>query len=81
MARKALGEHRNDLDLIAKALLEYETLTGEEVHALLRGETIVRPEDDDDESRASGHRSSVPTSGNVKDKSGGGLEAEPQPGS
>ena len=81
VARKVLEEHRDDLNLIANALLEYETLSGEEVKALLRGESIVRREDDDDESRERGHRSSVPTSGKVQDKPGGGLEAEPQPGS
>ena len=81
VARKVLEEHRDDLDLITNALLEYETLTGEEVKALLRGESIVRREDDDEESREREHRSSVPSSGKVKDEPGGGLEAEPQPGS
>ena len=41
-ARKVLTDHRKDLDRIAEALLEYETLSGKEVTALLRGETLVR---------------------------------------
>ena len=41
-ARHILTTQIADLHKIAKALLEYETLSGEEVHALLRGEEIRR---------------------------------------
>lgn len=41
-ARKVLTTFRKDLDKIAEALLEYETLSGKEVDALLKGEKIVR---------------------------------------
>ncbi len=41
-ARHILTTQNADLHKIAKALLEYETLSGEEVHALLRGEEIRR---------------------------------------
>jgi cell division protease FtsH len=65
-ARDILTKHIGDLHIIAKALLEYETLSGEEVKALLRGEPIVRTEDNDTPPTAkaavSGKRSSVPTS-------------------
>ncbi|WP_374466187.1 ATP-dependent zinc metalloprotease FtsH, partial [Ferrovibrio sp.] len=44
-ARRILTEHRDDLDKVAQALLEYETLSGDEVKALLRGEAIIRPDD------------------------------------
>ncbi|MGB9151967.1 MAG: ATP-dependent zinc metalloprotease FtsH [Alphaproteobacteria bacterium] len=44
-ARRILTERTGDLHTIAKALLEFETLSGEEVRALLRGEKIVRNED------------------------------------
>jgi len=43
-ARKVLTDHRDELEIIAQALLEYETLSGKEVQILLRGEKIVRPE-------------------------------------
>jgi cell division protease FtsH len=43
-ARKILTEHMADLHTIAKALLEYETLSGDEVATLLRGEKIKRDE-------------------------------------
>lgn len=39
-ARDILTEHRGDLDTLAGALLEYETLSGDEVAALLRGEKL-----------------------------------------
>ncbi|MES0372276.1 MAG: molybdopterin cofactor-binding domain-containing protein, partial [Mariprofundaceae bacterium] len=41
-ARKVLTTYRKDLNKIAEALLEFETLSGKEVDALLRGEKIVR---------------------------------------
>jgi cell division protease FtsH len=80
-ARDVLGEHMEDLHKVAKTLLEYETLNGEEVKTLLAGGTIDRSDDSD--SGATGQRSSVPSSGKAK-KAGdspGGLEPEPQPGS
>jgi cell division protease FtsH len=44
-ARAVLTKHIDDLHKIAKALLEFETLSGDEIKALLRGEPIVRTED------------------------------------
>lgn len=46
---------------VAKALLEYEMLSGEEIKGLLRGEPIIR--DDNDEPVNTGPRSSVPSTG------------------
>jgi cell division protease FtsH len=85
LANKVLTEHMDDLHVLANALLEYETLSGDEVQALLRGEEIDRS-DKSDTSGASGVRSSVPSSGasGKADKgrdSPGGMEPTPQPGS
>jgi cell division protease FtsH len=44
-AREILTARLADLHKIASSLLEFETLSGEDVRALLRGETIVRSED------------------------------------
>jgi len=80
-ARRILTERRAELDLLANALLEYETLSGEDVKALLRGEQIVRPTDD--RPGDSGRRSSVPPTGAKPGRGDApdGLEPEPQPGS
>ena len=48
------------LDVVAEALLEYETLSGEEVDALLRGESIHRGESEAE--AGGGRRASVPLS-------------------
>jgi len=79
-AWKIMTEHRDELDAVSKALLEYETLSGEEVRTLAKGDTISRPDSSDDSSKDDGHRSSVPSSGSKK-PSGGLGGAEPQPGS
>ena len=77
-ARVILTKDRKELEIIAKALREYETLTGDEVNALLRGESIIRPEDEPP--GESGHKSSVPSAGkSKKDKGASGMDPEPQP--
>jgi len=81
LARKLLTERLDDLHKVSEALLEFETLSGEEVKAILRGEQVVRidppaprPQAPEPPKSSSGRRASVPTSG--KD----GIEPEPQPG-
>ena len=78
-ARRILTEERDNLDVVSKALLEYETLSGEEIQALLRGETISRPEENGwpKDTPSGGRKSSVPTAGK---KGTPPLGAEPQPG-
>ncbi len=43
-ATRILTEHRDQLESVALALLDYETLTGEEIKQLIRGEKISRPD-------------------------------------
>ncbi len=42
-ATKILTEHRKELELISESLLEYETIDGNDIDQLLRGERIERP--------------------------------------
>ena len=83
-ARTILTARIEDLHALAKALMEYETLSGEEAKAVIRGEPIKVGGGDTPPPRA---RSSVPTSGTPvredpsKGRPPGGLEPEPQPGS
>lgn len=64
-AHDILTSKINDLHKIAKALLEFESLSGEDVKSLLRGEEIKRGENDKPKPQATpaatGRRSSIPT--------------------
>jgi cell division protease FtsH len=77
-AANILTEHKNDLDTLAHGLLEYETLTGDEITALLKGIPPVRtPYEEPEPQRGPGP--SVPAAG--RPRSGPGLVTpEPQPG-
>ena len=70
-ARKILNAGIDDLHKLAEALLEYETLDAKDITAALKGEPIIRG-DEDDPAPTTGTRASVPTSGGV------GPEPEPQ---
>src|ERR1700716_152892 len=48
-ATRIITEKREDLETLAKGLLEYETLTGEEIGQLLKGHAPVRDTSDDRE--------------------------------
>ncbi len=77
-ARTFLTEHLEDLHTLAKGLLEYETLSGQEVRDLLNGKPPVREftMNEDQPKR----RSAVPTTGARtprKDPDLGGMEPQP----
>ncbi|HVM79144.1 MAG TPA: ATP-dependent zinc metalloprotease FtsH [Stellaceae bacterium] len=78
-ARQILTEHIEELHNLAKGLLEFETLSADEIRRVIRGEKIVRDTGgpaEDPQRTAPGRRSSVPPTG----KAAGGFEPEPQPG-
>jgi len=80
-AWEVLTRHKPELEALAQALMEYETVTGDECLAIMRGDKIVRPNDDDGTKGPAG--STVPTTGRQPRPRGesttGGLEPEPQP--
>ena len=78
-AREVLAEFKDQLESLAKALLEYETLSGDEVDSILKGEDINRSTIDDPPSDPKG-RSSVPSAGRRKNsEDGGAADMEPEP--
>jgi cell division protease FtsH len=77
-ARRILTERLDDLHSLAKGLLEYETLSGEEIQAVIRGEKIVRKVVDDP--MPDHRRASVPAASAKPDMPGPGLGPLPAPG-
>ncbi len=58
-AKKTLAENIDELHLLAKGLLEHETLSGDEIKQVIKGEPVVRQRPDE----PTPVRGSVPTSG------------------
>jgi cell division protease FtsH len=77
-AKKILTENIEDMHRLARALLEHESLSGEEIRTVLRGEPIIKKIVD--EPAPDSRRSSVPTTGRPIPPPTGGLGAAPQPG-
>ena len=77
-ARKILLEKADDFERLAKGLLEYETLTGDEIRKVIAGEKIG--EDDDTPTPPAGNAPSLATMPKtVKPRTPKrGLEPEPQ---
>src|SRR5215217_665436 len=70
-ARRILTEKRDDLEALAKALLEFETLSGEEITNVLKG--VMPNRDEPQDKRPTGPSASVPLSprpGGVTARSG-----------
>jgi cell division protease FtsH len=75
-ATRILSEKRSDLETLAKGLLEYETLTGEEIQDLLKGkkpnrESVLEP--------ATPRTSAVPPAGKPRPRPDPDAGLEPQP--
>jgi cell division protease FtsH len=75
-ARRILTERRAELEALAKGLLEYETLSGDEIKDLLDGKPPVR----EGVSEPSAPRASaVPSAGKTRPRpDAGGMEPQPQ---
>jgi cell division protease FtsH len=76
-ARDILRKNREKLHMLAKALLEFETLSGDEVKLVLKGDKIQR-DDQGGSKKPEKSSSSVPVTGRPKSGQAPG-EMEPQP--
>ena len=78
-AWEVLSAHKAELEAVAQALMEHETINGEECNGIMRGEKIVR-RNDDEGSKGSTGSSAVPTAGRpVRPRSEPSGDMEPQP--
>ncbi len=78
-ARTILDDRRDELELLAQALLEHETLSADEVRRVIRGETISRGDDGEGERPPPRQDSSVPVT-EERGEEPAGPAPEPQPG-
>ncbi len=76
-ARTILSEDVESLHRIARGLLEHETLSGDEIRTVMRGEPVIKKVND--EPAADSRRSSVPTTTRPVPPTGG-LGTAPLPG-
>jgi len=73
-ATQILTDNREELERLAKGLLEYETLSGDEIRMVLRGEPVERNRPDEP---APSGRGSVPSSGRTPRPDAGGFSPAP----
>ena len=78
-AKRILTERAADLEIVAQGLLEYETLSGDEILALMKGEKPNR-EDTTAAPPPTGPASAIPTIGKKPSGGIGGAAPEPSPG-
>ncbi|THD85020.1 ATP-dependent metallopeptidase FtsH/Yme1/Tma family protein [Aliigemmobacter aestuarii] len=78
-ARRILLEKAEDFERLAKGLLEYETLTGDEIRKVMAGEPLGGDDDAGKGSSGGGASSiiAIPKTKPRAPKSGGGMEPEP----
>ncbi len=78
-AWEVLGPARDKLELVTQALMEYETITGEECQTVMAGKPIVRQSDDESSKGPMG--SAVPVAGKSRpprEEPDPGMEPQPQ---
>ena len=80
-AKQMLTEKVDELHIVAKGLLEYETLTGDEIKGLLKGERPVRTPYEEPEPQTTRPTATVPPAGRSRGEGPGiGLSPEPATG-
>ena len=74
-ATRILTTKREDLEALAQGLLEYETLSGDEIRGVIKGIKPIRESDDEP---VPPRASPVPNVGKGRPRPEGGLEPQPQ---
>jgi cell division protease FtsH len=77
-AMEILTERADEFELLAQGLLEYETLTGEELERVIKGQSPQKDEDEDDDTGAAASVTAVPKTKPKAKPSGDGT---PEPAS
>ena len=78
-ARRILTERRSDLETLANGLIEFETLSGDEIQGLLDGVRPVRESGTDKETPPPPPRAAVPAAGKPRNyPDAGNLSPQPQ---
>ncbi|WP_415921235.1 ATP-dependent zinc metalloprotease FtsH [Tateyamaria sp. SN6-1] len=80
-AYQIISQNEEEFERLAQGLLEYETLTGEEIKRVMRGEPPHAPDDDEGGTAVEDKKPSLTAIPKAKKKSGpegdGGMEPEP----
>jgi cell division protease FtsH len=76
LAHKILVEKKDEWERLAQGLLEYETLTGEEIKRVMKGEPPQSGPDDDGEAQPVASVTAIPKT-KPKSKPSGDLSADP----
>lgn len=78
-AKTILTKKKKDLQRLAEGLLEYETLTGDEITKVIAGKPLNRGQDDDDETDSGSAPSvmAIPKTKKTKAKPSDDMEPEP----
>lgn len=80
-AFEILTEYKDEWERLAQGLLEYETLTGDEIKRVMKGEPPHDKDDDSDEDQGSSSVTAIPKAKPKKPSSDGGTDSglEPEP--
>ena len=79
-AKQILTDNADELENLAQGLLEYETLTGEDMMRVIKGDPpLGDDEDDTDAGSPAGGEPSITSIPKTKPKSTGGGDLEPEP--
>ena len=78
LAYKLIEDNAKEFDRLAQGLLEYETLTGEEIKRVMLGKPPSEPDEDDKpDSRSAPSVTAIPKAKGKKTPPAGGMEPEP----